>query len=83
LLLTVVTVRAMKSLGQEIKEFLQATGMSQGALAKAAGVPHPTISYLVTGRRKNVLGDTQDKLRAVMTMLWSAHEDSVPGKRDV
>jgi len=67
----------MKTLGQEIIEFLEATGMSQAALAKAAGVHGSTISYLVTGKRKNVVGETQDKLRAVMASLKIAKQLTV------
>lgn len=59
----------MATLSKEIREFLDSTGITQTALAKEAGVPIPTISYLYRGVRKNVLGNTQDALREAMRRL--------------
>ena len=59
----------MANLSSEIREFLDSTGTTQTALAKEAGVPIPTVSYLYRGVRKNVLGNTQDALRDAMRRL--------------
>ena len=59
----------MANLSSEIREFLDSTGTTQTALAREAGVPIPTVSYLYRGVRKNVLGNTQDALRDAMRRL--------------
>ena len=66
----------MANLSSEIREFLDSTGTTQTALAREAGVPIPTVSYLYRGVRKNVLGNTQDALRDAMRRLRDDSEDT-------
>jgi len=66
----------MADLSSEIREFLDSTGTTQTALAREAGVPIPTVSYLYRGVRKNVLGNTQDALRDAMRRLRDDSEDT-------
>jgi DNA transposition AAA+ family ATPase len=66
----------MANLSSEIREFLDSTGTTQTALAREAGVPIPTVSYLYRGVRKNVLGNTQDALRDAMRRLRDDSEDA-------
>ena len=59
----------MKTIADEIREFLEVTGTTQTVLSAASGVPCSTLSNLVRGRRKGVHGITQDALRAAMRRL--------------
>jgi len=62
-------MQAMKTIADEINEFIQATGIKQRQLAIASGVPASTICNLLSGKRKNVLGHSQDALRRAMKGL--------------
>ena len=66
----------MANISSEIREFLDSTGTTQTALAREAGVPIPTVSYLYRGVRKNVLGNTQDALRDAMRRLRDDSDDA-------
>ena len=59
------------SIDIEVRLFLQRTGLRQTALAREAGVPDTTISYLVRGIRSEVRSRTADALRAAMGRLES------------
>lgn len=62
----------MKTIADEIKTFLQATGTSQAALSAASGIPASTICNLLKGKRKNLLGPNQDAIRAAMLAIRTA-----------
>lgn len=77
----------MRTIADEIRDFLASTGHRQAALSVASGVPPSTLSNLLKGRRKGVHGTTQDALRNAMlnlatpathasTPASSAHQDS-------
>ena len=59
----------MKTISDEIKIFLEATGCTQASLSAASGVPASTICNLLKGKRKNLLGPNQDAIRRAMQML--------------
>lgn len=61
----------MKTIADEIREFLTLTGATQSSLAAASGVPCSTFSNLLTGRRKGVHGVTQDAIRDAIKRLAS------------
>ena len=54
---------------EELKTFFDATGLRQIALSRASGVPCSTISNLLSGKRKHVIGPNQDALRDAMRRL--------------
>ena len=59
----------MKTLSEEIRDFLAATGKTQSELARAAEVPQSTVSTLISGIRPNVRWQTADALRTAMNRL--------------
>lgn len=61
----------MKTIADEIREFLSLTGATQSSLAAASGVPCSTFSNLLSGKRKGVHGVTQDAIRAAIKRLVS------------
>lgn len=61
----------MKTIADEIREFLTSTGATQSSLAAASGVPCSTFSNLLSGRRKGVHGITQDAIRDAIKRLTS------------
>ena len=61
--------KGMKNISEEIKAFLAETGVRASELCRVAGVNKTCVSLLLSGKRKNVMGDTQDKLRAAMVNL--------------
>ena len=65
----------MKTIADEIKTFLEATGVSQATLSATSGVPASTICNLLNGKRKNLLGPNQDAIRSAMSVL---HQAKVP-----
>ena len=71
----------MNTLSKEIKNFLARTGHTQSDLARAAKVPQPTISTLISGKRANVTYQTADRLRAVMCRLDAADAAKAMGNQ--
>ena len=69
----------MKTIADEIRSFIEATGVRQADLARTSGVPASTICDLANGKRKNVIGTNQDKLRAAMTILLASTPTTGPG----
>lgn len=69
----------MKTISEEIREFLALTGAKQSALAAASGVPCSTFSNLLKGKRKGVHGVTQDAIRQAMKN-WSSQPLNTPPK---
>lgn len=69
LILAVANICSMKTITEELHIFFESTGYPQSALAKASGVPASTICNLLKGKRKNVLGRSQDLLRRAMVEL--------------
>ena len=59
----------MSTLQTEIQDFLAATGCKQIELAKAAGISPSSICNLLKGRRKELVGSRQDRLREAMRRL--------------
>jgi len=59
----------MKTIADEIKTFLEATGVSQATLSATSGVPASTICNLLKGKRKNLLGPNQDAIRNAIHKL--------------
>ena len=59
----------MKTISDEIKSFLEATGCTQASLSAASGIPPSTICNLLKGKRKNLLGPNQDAVRLAMRKL--------------
>ena len=62
----------MKNIADEIRHCLEVTGATQRALSLASGVPASTICNLLQGKRRNLFGDNQDKLRAAMSRMIQA-----------
>lgn len=59
----------MSALADELRAFFVETGCKQSVLARLSDVPCSTISFLLSGKRRCVYGDTQDKLRIVMQQI--------------
>ena len=59
----------MKTISDEIKTFLEATGCTQASLSAASGVPASTICNILKGKRKNLMGPNQDAVRRAMQVL--------------
>jgi transcriptional regulator with XRE-family HTH domain len=59
----------MKTIAEEIRFFLKASGVRQAALAEASGVPASTICNILKGKRKNLIGPNQDAIRNAIRML--------------
>jgi len=69
----------MKTIADEIKTFLEATGISQAMLSATSGVPASTICNLLKGKRKNLLGPNQDAIRSAMSSLRQVKEQPTSG----
>jgi antitoxin component HigA of HigAB toxin-antitoxin module len=70
---------AMKTIAEEIRSFMEATGASQAALSAISGVPASTICNLLKGKRKHLLGPNQDAIRAAMRDMAIGNRISRPG----
>ncbi len=68
----------MKTIADEIKSFLEATGASQATLSAASGVPASTICNLLKGKRKNLIGPNQDAIRKAIRELSEKHPPTQP-----
>lgn len=79
--LEIANIFFMKTISEEIRLFLEVTGISQAGLSAASGVPASTICNLLKGKRKNLLGPNQDAIRAAMRAL-RANQSSVSYLRD-
>ena len=64
----------MNILQKEIRDWLEASGLTQADLSRDSSVPTSTISVLLSGKRKNVTWITADRLRESMRRLMPAHE---------
>ncbi len=71
----------MKTIAEEIRTFLEATGVSQASLSARSGVPASTICNLLKGKRKHLLGPNQDAIRSAMSALRQANHppEAAPG----
>ena len=61
-------------IAEEIRKFLVASGLPAIRLSEMSGVPCSTISNLLRGKRKHVIGPNQDALRAAMCRLLAECE---------
>ena len=64
----------MQTITDELKFFFATTGFKQADLAKASGVPAPTICNLLKGHRKNLWGKNQDAIRKAIKELTAAEK---------
>ena len=63
-------------LADEVRDFFVETGCKQNVLAKLANVHTSTISFLLSGKRKNIHGYTQDRLRLVMQQIRNLNKST-------
>ena len=59
----------MKTIQEQIEQFLTATGMSSYRLAKEAGLAKSYVSRLKNGRQRHAYSKNADALRAAMRRL--------------
>ena len=69
-----VNIHRMKTLSDEVIEFLQATGLRQVELSRASGVSAPIICALATRKHLGAHCSTADALRAAMVRLSEGGE---------
>lgn len=59
----------MKTIQEQIEQFLSATGLTSYRLAKEAGLNKSYVSRLKNGRQRNAYSKNADALRAAMRRL--------------
>ena len=60
----------------ELRHFLDNSGVKAADLARESGVSNAIISFIVTGRRKDMLSKQADALREAMRRLSAQSEAS-------
>lgn len=63
----------MSTIQREMQAFFSATGLKQVELAREADIAPSSISNLLRGKRKELRGTAQDRLRAAMRRLEARH----------
>lgn len=58
-----------RTITEEIRTFLEVTGLPQMRLAEVSSVSASSISRLLSGKRNTIMGDAQDRIREAIKRL--------------